>query len=184
MFIVFEGIDGSGKTTLSKMLAKELSGYWTCEPTDGEIGRLIRSYLSSGNIDNISLSLLFAADRVEHCKEIEKVLNSGRDVICDRYLYSSIAYQSSLGVEENFLWEINKYAIKPDLVFLLVVDVDEAMKRVKGKDIFENKNFLEKVQEKYLELAKRFNFIVIDTTNISIEEAYNKVRVKVYECKC
>ncbi|WP_457611894.1 dTMP kinase [Methanocaldococcus sp.] len=174
MFIVFEGIDGSGKTTISKLLAKEINAYWTCEPTDGKIGLLIREKLRDKDVDDIALSLLFAADRMEHVKKIKEILKD-KSVVCDRYLYSSIAYQSSSGVDESFLWEINRYALKPDVVVLLTVDIDEAMKRVEGKDIFEKKEFLKKVQDKYLELAKKFNFIVIDTTKKSIEKVFKEV---------
>jgi dTMP kinase len=175
MFIVFEGIDGSGKTTQSKLLAKKLNAYWTYEPSDSNVGKFIREILS-GNIkvDDKTLALLFAADRIEHTKLIKQRLKE-RDVVCDRYLYSSIAYQSVADVDEDFIKYINRYALEPDVVFLLVVDVDIALKRVKTKDIFEKKDFLEKVQNKYLELAKEYGFVVIDTTNKTVTEVHNKI---------
>ncbi|MEO2117975.1 MAG: dTMP kinase [Methanocaldococcus sp.] len=175
MFIVFEGIDGSGKTTQSKLLAKKLKAFWTYEPSNSEVGKFIREILS-GNIkvDNNTLALLFAADRVEHTKLIKEKLKK-RDVVCDRYLHSSIAYQSVAGVDEDFIKSINRYALKPDIVFLLIVDINVALKRVKTKDIFEKKDFLEKVQDKYLELAREEDFIIIDTTNKSIEDVHKEV---------
>ena len=175
MFIVFEGIDGSGKTTQSKILAKKIDAFWTYEPSDNNIGKFIREILS-GNIkvDDKTLALLFAADRIEHTKLIKERLKE-KDVVCDRYLYSSIAYQSVAGVDENFIDSINRYALKPDIVFLLVVDIETALKRVKTNDIFEKKDFLEKVQSKYLELAEKHDFVVIDTTNKTVEEVHREI---------
>jgi len=172
---VFEGIDGSGKTTQSKLLAEKIGAFWTYEPSDSSVGKFIREILS-GNIkvDDKTLALLFAADRIEHTKLIKQRLKEG-DVVCDRYLYSSIAYQSVSDVDEDFIKSINRYALKPDVVFLLVVDIDIALERVKTKDIFEKKDFLEKVQNKYLELAKKHGFIVIDTTNKTIEEVHEEI---------
>ncbi|WP_423792924.1 dTMP kinase [Methanocaldococcus indicus] len=174
MFIVFEGIDGSGKTTISKMLANHLGYFWTAEPTDGEIGKFIREILTKNkNIDSKAITLLFTADRYEHQKIIKENIKKG--VICDRYFFSTLAYQSVLGVEDEFIKYINKDIIMPDVVFLLVVDVDEAIKRLKTSDLFEKKSFLEKVQKKYLELAKEYNFIVIDTSNKSIDNVFNEI---------
>ncbi|AEF95975.1 dTMP kinase [Methanotorris igneus] len=176
MFIVFEGIDGSGKTTQAKLLTKKLNAFYTCEPTEGQIGRLIREILKGKKkCEKETLALLFAADRVEHVKLIEEKLKESH-VVCDRYLYSSIAYQTSQGVDEDFILQINRFAKKPDIVVLLTVDVEEGMKRLgKEKEIFEKEEFLKKVQNKYLKLAKKEGFIVIDTTNKSINESHEEI---------
>ncbi|ENN96775.1 thymidylate kinase [Methanocaldococcus villosus KIN24-T80] len=173
MFIVFEGIDGSGKTTQAKLLAEKLKAFFTYEPTDGDVGKLIRAILrEKRDVDNRTLALLFAADRIEHNKIIKKELKK-RDVVCDRYFYSSLAYQSVSGVDEDFIKNINRYIIEPDITFLLIIDIEKALER-KNKDMFENKDFLEKVQNKYLELAKEYNFIVIDA-NRDVEEIHRDI---------
>ncbi|ACX72871.1 thymidylate kinase [Methanocaldococcus vulcanius M7] len=175
MFIVFEGIDGSGKTTISKKLAKSINAFWTYEPSNSVVGELIRKILSGNvKVDDKTLALLFSADRIEHNKKIKEELRY-RDVVCDRYLYSSIAYQSVAGVDEDFIRSINRYALKPDLVFLLICDIETALKRINTKDIFEKKEFLEKVQEKYLDLAKKEGFVIIDTTDRTVEDVYSEV---------
>ena len=185
MFIVFEGIDGSGKTTQAKLLAKKLNAFYTYEPTDGLIGKLIREILKGEKkCEKETLALLFAADRVQHVKLIEEKLKESH-VVCDRYLYSSIAYQTSQGVDEDFILQINRFAKKPDVVVLLTVDVEEGMKRLgKEKEIFEKDEFLKKVQNKCLELAKKEGFVVIDTTNKSIYEVHEEILNQIKNRKC
>ncbi len=180
MFIAFEGIDGSGKTTQSKLLAKKLNYFWTYEPTDGIVGNLIRQILKGKyKVDSKTLTLLFAADRFEHNKIIRKNLKRG--VVCDRYIFSSLAYQG-LDVDEEYILNINKGIIMPDITILLVVDIDIALKRLKSSDIFEKRDFLEKIQKKYLELSKRYNFIVIDTTDKDVYETHKEILKKVKAC--
>lgn len=94
-----------------------MDAFWTYEPSNSLVGKIIREILSGKTeVDNKTLALLFAADRIEHTKLIKEELKK-RDVVCDRYLYSSIAYQSVAGVDENFIKSINRYALKPDIVF-------------------------------------------------------------------
>jgi len=182
-FIVFEGIDGSGKTVQSKKLSESIGGYYTYEPTDGEIGKLIRRVLKGEvNYSGETLALLFAADRREHVDIIKRELKY-RHVVSDRYLYSSIVYQSIQGVELDFILEINRFAMKPDVLVYLDVEVEEALRRLgkNRKEIFENREILELIRERYWDvienriLEPRYGYIVIDTTGKSIEEVHREV---------
>jgi len=96
LFVVFEGIDGSGKTTQAQMFASYLDSrsasrtFLTAEPTDELVGRLIRKILL---LSRETIACLFFADRSLHLTEIEPILKCGRNVVCDRYAYSTLAYQ-------------------------------------------------------------------------------------------
>jgi dTMP kinase len=173
LFIVFEGIDGGGKSTqinLLKVFLEEL-GYnveITQEPTRNRIGNLIRKYSKSKkrNLQPGTESLLFAADRIEHSRDIEKMLKQGKLVISDRYLHSSLAYQGAAGVDSNWIRIINQKVIKPDLTILLDVDPEISLKRVENrkKTVFEEGNYLERVREIYLELADKGELEVVNAS--------------------
>ena len=126
-FIVFEGIDGSGKSTHIKLLSEELRGRGlhvleTSEPSRDKIGTFIRGY-AERNGDRFTLeteTLLFAANRYEHVKQaISPALKRGLIVISDRYFYSSIAYQGATGIDLDWIREMNRFASRPDLGILL-----------------------------------------------------------------
>ena len=170
-FIVLEGVDGTGKTTLAKRLA-DLVGdaVVTSEPTSGRIGSALRSG-ELGDIPPAAEALLFAADRAIHTAEIEKVLESGRWVVCDRYMGSTVAYQSaSMGEDADIEWLIGMQknaVIEPDATFLLDMDPEESLRRVDSrgdKSRFEKLDFLRDVREGYLRLAERFGYCVIDAS--------------------
>ncbi|AEH06120.1 dTMP kinase [Methanothermococcus okinawensis] len=187
-FIVFEGIDGSGKTTQSKLLAEKINGKYTCEPTNGDIGKLIRDILSGKKCEKETLALLFAADRVEHVVDIEQHLKKTH-IVCDRYVYSSMVYQAIQGIDLNFIMNINQFAKKPDILIFLDVDVEESFKRMNGKnkEIFENKEMLNKVRAKYYEIIKKrlfepkYGYIKINTTGKSIEEVHDNILTELRE---
>jgi len=147
MFIVIEGLDGSGKSTVTKLLARQFEAnnlpyHLTFEPTKNPIGELMRSIVSGKvtGIENEAVALLFAADRYQHlkCEILPKLEHS--NVICDRYYYSSMAYQ---GLDSDTLERIISYhqAImpirRPDIVFFLDITPHECMRRVeaRGQDI-------------------------------------------------
>jgi len=181
--IVFEGVDGAGLTTNSKFLVNWLNSigikaYYTKEPTQGRIGLQIREYLKADS-DPFILTLLFTADRKEHIeKEIVPKIKEGNVVVCDRYMYSTLAYQSVHGADEKLIKFLNKKFPKPDLVFLLDIDPSISLERKSGKkESYEKVDFLKKVRIKFLEIASDEGFIVIPTNrdlNI-IQEDIKKV---------
>ena len=140
LFIALEGIDGSGTSTQTRVLAARLRDrghdvHQTCEPSQGPIGRMIRERLStqSATIDPAALALLFAADRLDHLAcEIEPVLARGAVVISDRFVLSSLVYQS---IECSGPWvqKINAQARWPDICVLVSLPWDKAVARVRAR---------------------------------------------------
>ncbi|MEM3971130.1 MAG: dTMP kinase [Saccharolobus sp.] len=183
--IAIEGIDGSGKTTLALSLKqfleekRKVRTLVTREPFTEEIINLIEKL---GWNDPLVLSLLFAADRAIHVRWFSNMKD--RDfIILDRYYYSSIAYQGALGLDEEWIEKINSYFPKPDLTILLDLPVEIALYRLKNdKFNFKEKiESLKKVREKYLQLAVKYNFHIIDASK-SKEEILNEA-IKIIE-KC
>ena len=171
VFIVFEGIDGSGKSTHIKALAEELrsQGYGvlqTSEPSKDRIGNFIRRYAerNDSRLTPETEALLFAADRFEHVKTvIEPALRKGRIVISDRYLYSSLAYQGAGGLEVDWIREMNRFAPKPDLGILLDILPEFSLQRVnRRKTVFEDSDYLRKVRNIYLKLVEKGELVRID----------------------
>ena len=160
MFIAIDGIDGTGKTTQAAKLVKRLNGEGfkaelTKEPTDGPIGSIIRSMLSSSaeRPSLLSLQLLFTADRNEHVIAYKGVMGS-KDVILvsDRYYFSTVAYGSASGISAEYLKLINSIFPKPDLSIIFEAKPEIVMGRIdrRGqKEIFEHVEFLNKVQAAY-----------------------------------
>lgn len=135
LFIVFEGIDGSGKSTQAHMLFSWMKEngvpvILTAEPSDGPIGRQIRALKTRPSPEKEAE--LFTRDRFDHLERtILPALKRGTTVICDRYVHSSVAYQGARGIDvQEIMDQNNKFAIKPDSVFLLEVPVDLAMSRI------------------------------------------------------
>ncbi|WP_407376669.1 dTMP kinase [Methanobrevibacter sp.] len=167
MYIVFEGIDGSGKSTQIQMLKEWLvaNGFRVetiVEPTDTKLGKLIREILqrpdaTSEKIQN-ALALLFAADRIMIMDELE---DESKIIISDRSFISSLAYQGN----PEWVSVLNKYAKKPDLLILLDLDVKKSVARTSDDDTFENEEFLTGVKENYLKLAKNYEHQIIDANN-------------------
>ncbi len=170
MYICLEGIDGSGKTTQIELIVKWLDECGlevlrVFEPTDSPAGRLIRELLQNPNAtsDNFqkTLALLFAADRVMLMEKIKEEEKTGRIVLSDRCFYSSMVYQNGT----DWIAEINKFAKKPDIVLLMDIDPETAISRCEGKDSFEDMKFLSKIRKRYLELADKEDFIVVNANN-------------------
>jgi dTMP kinase len=147
LFIVLEGIDGSGTTTQLGLLERHLQGRGrqvlaTREPSTGPIGRLLREILLGGHkspggapVDGLAMALLFAADRRDHlAREVDPALAAGSDVVSDRYLLSSLAYQAQ-EAERDWVAGLAREVRVPDLTLLLdlPVEVAAARRRAAGR---------------------------------------------------
>lgn len=138
--IVLEGIDGSGTTTQAELLVSRLdrdcgiTAALTREPSRGPIGSLLREVLSGGRrLGSATVALLFAADRLDHVATvIEPALGTGQPVVTDRYVYSSLAYQSA-ELPLEWIARINQMAPSPDLAVYLRVSPDTAAKRRRSR---------------------------------------------------
>ncbi len=188
-FFVFEGIDGSGKSTVSKLFAERLakSGRtveWTAEPTSGWIGEQVRRANKEARSD-FAETLLYVADRAEHTAQIRAWLEEGRDVVCDRYEGSTLAYQSvtlrpHLGPKAlEWLRAINApFILHPEVTFLLRIDPEKAMGRVSKRgetEKFEKIDFLRKVAAMYDRLAvEDLSYVIIDASR-SLDEVVDTV---------
>lgn len=170
-FIVIEGIDGSGSSTQAVRINQflqnhKIKSHLTKEPTNYLIGGLIRSWLTGDwSSSAMCLQLLFVADRAHHLeKEIIPMLEKNIHVVCDRYYFSTVAYGSLDIPDLDWLYEINKHFLKPDIVFYLRVSVDEAMQRMKQSrnslELFEKEKELSKVIIQYENFTKKFSYVI------------------------
>lgn len=167
MYIVFEGIDGAGKSTQIRLLKDwlEANGFRVetlVEPTDSEVGKLIRRILQRPDATSErvqkTLGLLFAADRMLIMDRLE---DESKIIISDRSFISSLAYQEPA----EWIEVLNRYAKKPDLLILLDLDVRTSVSRTSGEDTFENEEFLTGVKENYLKLAENYEHQIIDANS-------------------
>jgi dTMP kinase len=168
-FIVLEGIDGAGTTTQLDLIDAELTRLAlahvkTCEPTSGPVGSFIRTVLRGNEqVQPGTLALLFAADRYEHLHEplcgIMDLHESGKLVISDRYLFSSLAYQS-IDTGMDFPASINRDFPLPSHLFFIDIPIDVCMERLasrKNTEIFEVRYFQEKVISAYKKTLSLFS---------------------------
>lgn len=166
MFITFEGIDGSGKTTQSELLAdhfKQIRGennvVLTREPGGTDFAEKIRGVLLTNNIDPISELLLLVSMRYEHMRKlILPAFEEGKIVICDRFIDSTIAYQGyGFGVDLGLIRDLHRLVeIKcPDITFILDIDVEVGLSRAKNKNKYEEMDvyFYDKVRKGFQEIA-------------------------------
>ncbi len=171
LFVVLEGIDGSGKTSAISKVREHLESLGhkvmiTMEPTKGAIGNLVAE---TDDLTPESEALLFTADRACHTKEISGWLEEGYDVICDRYYASTLAYQSASGLDRDWLYSINsKVIMEPDVHILLDIDPEVSLTRVdkRGEKVsrFEKLDYLRKVRAAYLEIAESYELTVLDAS--------------------
>jgi len=179
IFVVLEGIDGTGKSTLVKTLAKRLGEnkrtvHETFEPTATWLGDAVRRSWKE-NVDPRTEALLFVADRCEHTLKIEQWLQGGNWVISDRYRDSSCAYQGAylskeMGVARACEWVDHLHegtALEPDLVIIIDAPPKITLARLEERDKlekFEKQGYLETVRAVYLHLASKKGRHLVDGT--------------------
>lgn len=197
-FLVFEGIDGSGKTTQAERLHRRLTAHGkdaihTFEPSNGPIGKLIRQMLSGElPVDQRTIASLFAADRTDHLVTpktgVKKQVNQGRVVVCDRYYFSSYAYHS-LYVDMDWVIQANRLnadILRPHATLFIDVDPDLCIERIRASretlEIYEKIDIMKQVRANYLkafeQLKDQENVIIIDGNDTleNVEEAvWNQV---------
>lgn len=193
-FIVFEGIDGSGKSTQIQLLAdrlrqRDISYYMTMEPTYSPIGSVVHQILAGRvKTDNRVLAALCAADRLDHLLNetdgIAGKVSDGYTVLSDRYYFSSYAYQ---GVDMSMDWiihtnEQSSAILKPTVHIFIDIDADTAMERITKnrfhQELFEKKSRLQKVRENYLEAFEKLKtsetVLIVDGKK-SVEEISEQI---------
>lgn len=193
LLIVLEGIDQCGKTTISKLLKNKLLSLnfktiiQTFPDKSTLIGNVINSYLQG----NTKLSpqeshLLYSLNRHEKKSFMEEKLYNGYNIICDRYIFSGIAYSLVNGLDYTFCSNTEQYLIKPDLTFYFDISITETNKRRKSlkTDIYETSNFQTKVKEAYSKI-KTNDWIIISSeqtpeeiTNIILKHILNIKNIK------
>jgi len=187
MFITLEGIDGSGKTSISRMLKEYFENsskkvYLTEEPTQMIFD--VKSIMEK-DLDAFTRTFIFMADRVEHIKLIREKLSLDYIVICDRYVDSTFAYQGAIlknifnGMENAYLYMNSIYkpfSLEPDKIIYLDVRPDLGLKRIESRkrEIFEKVNYLEDVRNFYLFLSKIRNYKVFDS-NGNLKDLWKKI---------
>lgn len=202
LFIAFEGIDGSGKSTQVRLLAQFLRDQGhkvvtTCEPTDSPIGKMIRDIFNHKmEADQRVIATLFASDRLQHILDkshgILKRLNEGYTVITDRYYFSSYAYHSvHEGIDLEWVIKINELSarlLKPDLNIYIDISPEYSMERLKKSrqnlEMYETSDNQLKVYNMYEKAFKRLNndeYIVKINGEKSIEKVAQEIQARVLE---
>lgn len=171
ILIVIEGVDGAGKTSVSKEVTRRLKdlgfkAVYTYEPYTQFIVNIVNEYWSE--IDPTVQTLLMAADRYYHIsKVILPYMRSGHVVISDRYYYSSLAYQGAQGVDLQWILDVNKFVVKPKLAIYLDVDPEVGLKRKESsttrvRSIEADLELVKRARKIYLDLVSHGELLLID----------------------
>ena len=183
-FVVLEGLDGAGTTTQQQMLGERLGAvgvphHVTFEPTRGPIGELLRRAINGEvKLHDDTLGLLFAADRQEHCSGesgIATRLSRGEHVVCDRYVLSSLAYQSAGRIDVDWLVGINQHVLPVDVTVFIDTPPHVAFDRILSRggqieDRYQRPHELQRVFDNYRRLMRDGGafvgeLVVVDGTN-------------------
>ena len=159
---MLEGLDGAGTTTQGALLAARLLEHGipvelTKEPTDGVLGKVARSFTDGmTHLEPETVALTFAADRIEHTVEIRALLDAGTWVVSDRYVASSLAYQTSQGLPFEWVRTLNSRAMEPDATVFVDTSVESCVARLAARGEFNTGPFdqaaaLEKARNLYLQ---------------------------------
>lgn len=186
-FIVLEGIDGSGKGTQIDLLVKEMRKqgrrvYQTAEPTSTSTGGMLRDALGGFvRRDAYELSAMFLVDRIFHninpVNGIKKYLDEGTDVVCDRYYYSSFAYQ---GIDADLDWVMRmnldcREILRPDVCIFLDLDPEQSDRRISDnrldREIYENREMQQRIRSRFFEVFG----LLRDSENIRIVDASRSI---------
>lgn len=192
LFIAFEGIDASGKSTQARRLAASRGALFTFEPGDTAVGAELRRLVldAATPMDPVTASLIMLADRAHHARTvIEPALAAGRDVVSDRYAASTLAYQGyGSGVDLTALESASALAVgslQPDLTILLDLPVELARSRrtPRAEDRYESLGveYAERVRAGFLELARRAgDWLVLDAT-LGEDEVFAAIEARLAE---
>ncbi|SCQ17313.1 thymidylate kinase, putative [Plasmodium ovale] len=190
-FIVFEGLDRSGKSTQSKLLVEHLKKKnvdvkHLCFPNrETPIGNIIAKYLKmESSMPNETIHLLFSANRWELMSEIKNLLSKGTWVVCDRYAYSGVAYSAgALKLAKSWCMNPDQGLIKPDVVFYLNVSPSYAKNRSEyGEEIYEKIEVQKKIYETYEHFSEEDYWINVDATK-KIDDIHNDIVQEVSKLK-
>lgn len=185
-FICIEGLDGSGKTTHAYRIVRNLqkNGFdavYTTEPSRGDLGTFIRSTILQGKkrVPRVMEALLFAVDRVEHLeKDVKPALETGKIVISDRCVYSSLAYQGAAGLDIEWIEEINRAALPADLAIYIDVPPEVVVKRIRRKkSVMERLETQRKVQKVYMKYVENGKLVPVDGDKRKAEVTQNILTV-------
>ncbi len=182
--VVFEGIDGAGKTTVHKALKERMKGrddvVFSGEPTDSEYGKRVREALRGGDVSAEELLFLFMQDRIEHVKEVViPALKEGKVVVLDRYYLSTVVYQASELFSMRELFFLNSlFSPAPSLVVYFEVPVrialERLMKRGEVLSVFEKEEKLREVKANYAKVLGFFDVVRVNAL-LHVKELVSEV---------
>lgn len=174
-FITFEGNEGSGKTTQSKLLYEKLldngiKAVWTREIGGTDIAELIRNIVLFKEMSITTELLLIMAARYEHIEKfIRPNLNEGNWVICDRFIDSTLCYQSKNSEEQQLILELHRKLLDnffPDLTLIINVSPSITMQRIKIREIYKNTNLLNKFDSRNQQFHQKITDAFIQVSKL------------------